>query len=286
MSEVLSALSPELFPLIEDCFDEAFSDYTLKGKPARLWLRDRCAKNGVDLAASSAAWDGDRMVGFTLVGLDEDSQGLAAYDSGTGIVPSHRGRGLAGRLFDFLLPGLKSRGVSRFLLEVLQKNTAGVSAYEKSGFSVVREFDCYSLDPKNFDHGEFDSTAEIRTLDLESALRLHRRAAFPMSWENSANSILRIQGELQVLGIYVHGTLAGELIYHLESQWIHSLFIEREHRRIGLGGMILSELLKRAAAQSQPKAVNVDSRDTDFSSFLLKSGFMLFTRQFEMERIL
>ncbi|MBC8366591.1 GNAT family N-acetyltransferase [bacterium] len=286
MIERLSNLKVEDYPLIEACFDEAFADYALKGKPARLWLRDRCRKNGVDLSASAAAWDGDRMVGFTLVGLEKDARGLAAYDSGTGIVPSHRGRGLAGRLFDFLLPTLSELGVARFLLEVLQENKAGVIAYKKAGFSIAREFDCFSLDPKDINPPEYNNPAETRILDLETALNLHRKAIFPMSWENSADSIARIPGKLLVLGVFVQGGLAGELIYHPESQWIHSLFIDADYRRKGLAGMLLTELLNRVAPKSQPKVVNVDSRDTDLAGFLVKTGFMLFTRQFEMDRVL
>ncbi len=284
--ERLSALHPDQFKLIEDCFDEAFADYALKGKSARLWLRDRSAKNGVDLAASAAAWDGDRMVGFTLVGLDEEGDVSSAYDSGTGIVPSHRGRGLAGRIFDFLLPELTCRGVKRFLLEVLQENEPAVAAYRKAGFETAREFDCFAL--KEGDFSRVKALGEINVLPMnrEQAIEMHRKSAWPPSWENSASSIARIPGELVVLGAQLNGELAGELIYHPESQWLHSLFVDPEHRRRGLASALLEALMEGAAKGSSPKAVNVDRRDTAFAAFLENAGFELFTRQFEMERLI
>ncbi len=282
--ERLSALHPDQFPLIEDCFDEAFADYALKGKPARLWLRDRCTKNGVDLSTSAAAWDGDRMVGFTLVGLDEDGEGLSAYDSGTGIVPTHRGGGLAGRLFDFLLPELKRRGVKRFLLEVLQENEPAVAAYRKADFSIARDFDCFALEAAAFTRAKAVDKIAILPIDLDPALEMHRGSDWPPSWENSAPSIARIPGELVVLGAELDGELAGELIYHPESQWLHSLFVEREYRRRGVASALLATLIEQADDGVSPKAVNVDRRDAAFAAFLEKSGFGLFTRQFEMER--
>ena len=73
---------------------------------------------------SVGAYDGDKMVGLTFVGLDDWLGEKAAFDAATGIIPGYRGQGVAKAMFEFILPRLKERGVSRFLLEVLQSNKA------------------------------------------------------------------------------------------------------------------------------------------------------------------
>jgi len=285
MEERLSDIAESEFPLVEDCFDAAFADYALKGKPARLWLWNRCVKNGVDLARSAAAWSAGRVVGFTLVGLDDWAGLPAAYDAGTGIVPEHRGRGLAGRLFEHLLPQCSKRGTSRFILEVLQENEAAVSAYRKAGFDIERELDCFSLEAEHLPCSSARQEAAVPTT-LEEALDLHDRGTWLPSWENSAASIRRIRGKLKILGIRTGGRLVGELIFDPTSGWLHSLFVLPEHRGRGLAGALIATLVSSLPSETHLQAVNLDRRDSGSARALAKLGFRLFTSQFEMHKIL
>ncbi|UCD62853.1 MAG: hypothetical protein JSW34_08790 [Candidatus Zixiibacteriota bacterium] len=87
-----SFLSQKQFPQIARTFDEAFADYYLKStRKADQWLYNRGVKNAVQYDCSVGAFDGDRMVGFTLVGIDDWQGRPAAFDAGTGIVPDYRG---------------------------------------------------------------------------------------------------------------------------------------------------------------------------------------------------
>ena len=51
-------------------------------------------------ALTRGAFEEDRLVGLFAVGCEGWAGQRTAYDVFTGIVPSHRGRGLAGELFD------------------------------------------------------------------------------------------------------------------------------------------------------------------------------------------
>ncbi len=92
---------------IHRTFQEAFSDYAVDmSSLTEERLRVRCVKNGVDWDASVGAFDGDRMVGFTLIGIDDWQGSLGAFDAATGIVPDYRGQRLAAAMFEHALPGL------------------------------------------------------------------------------------------------------------------------------------------------------------------------------------
>ena len=86
----------------------AFADYQLDMSymtAERSWLRN--LKSGVQYDCSVAAFDGDRMVGFTFVGLDQWRGEPAAFDAGTGIIPGYRGQGVASVLLKALMAELR-----------------------------------------------------------------------------------------------------------------------------------------------------------------------------------
>src|ERR1700760_4340038 len=89
--DVFRTLTDGDFDAVVACFSEAFSDYAVSFSMTAPQLREINARRAVVFGLSAGAFDGDRLVGFTLNGLD----GATAYDSGTGVVPSHRRQGLA-----------------------------------------------------------------------------------------------------------------------------------------------------------------------------------------------
>ena len=128
-------------------FHEAFADYSVDmSSLTEEILRIRFEKNGVDWDASVGAFEADRMVGFTMIGIDSWQGGLGAFDAATGIVPGFRGGGLAQKMFDHALPDLRARGVTQFVLEVISDNEPAIRAYRKAGFEIHRTFQCFGLD--------------------------------------------------------------------------------------------------------------------------------------------
>jgi len=273
------------FPRIVKTFDEAFADYFLKMRTSsERWLYNRCVKNGVAFDCSVGAFHGDRMVGITLIGLD-DWQGVpAAFDAGTGIVPDYRGRALARKMFELAVPGLKERGVRKFLLEVLQVNEPAIKAYRKSGFEVTRELDCYELAlDKARPHSTGSAPCEIRPITRDQISPFREHVDWQPSWENSFSSIHRIPDEIVALGAFDHSTCVGELVYYPLLNWIVSLVVRKDDRRRG----IARELLTHFMSQLEPeidsvKLINVDHSDEGMTAFLHHCGFRLYTRQYEM----
>lgn len=131
---------------IHATFQEAFSDYAVDMTSlTEERLHIRCTKNNVDWKVSVGAFDGKRMVGFTLIGIDRWRGGLGAFDAATGILRGFRGQGLATRMLDHALPELGRRGVGTFVLEVITDNEPAIRAYKKAGFEISREWKCFEL---------------------------------------------------------------------------------------------------------------------------------------------
>ena len=286
MSYSYRFLTPDQFPQVHKTFLLAFADYYVDtGGVTEEMLCNRAVKNGVQFDASVGAFDGDRMVAMTIIGLDDWKGAPAAFDIGTGVVPGHRGRGVAREMFDFAVPRLRERGVDRFVLEVIQDNRPAIKAYESVGFGVTREFDCFQWDlERAFAEDDAGATVEVRPSSRDRLDEFESHLEWRPSWENSFASIGRIPDEVLVYEAVDGGECPGLLVYYPLINWITTLVVKRDHRRRGLASALLRHFAReRPGGQSSVRLVNVDHTDEATISLLEHAGCELLVRQFEME---
>ena len=125
---------------IAQCFNLAFSDYEQSISFTPESLKYYLTASAVDLSLSFGAFCGEEMVGFILNSAGVYNEESVVFDAGTGIVPEHRGKGVFSRLFTFTCRQLRSCGVAKYYLEVLQSNDRAVAIYSKKGFAIRREY--------------------------------------------------------------------------------------------------------------------------------------------------
>jgi ribosomal protein S18 acetylase RimI-like enzyme len=272
---------------IHKTFQEAFSDYVMDmSSLTEERLVVRSAKNGVDWEASVGAFDGERMVGFTLIGIDEWQGGLGAFDAATGIVPDFRGQGLARVMFEHAVPGLRDRGVETFVLEVIKENEPAIRAYRKAGFEVSREFKCFELQIADLRVGSTDSGSfQIQPTVRKAVSSLAGYADWPPSWENSFAAIDRIEDELIVVGAFDGQTCIGVAAYTPLFNWILTILVKPSHRRKGAGSALIRELVRSLPEKIDAVRLhNVEASDTGMLDFLTGLGFEPLVDQYEMIR--
>ena len=259
------------FDAVVACFNESFSDYVVPFSLTAPQLREICARRAVVFELSVGAFDGDQLVGFTLNGFD----GQTAYDSGTGVVPSHRRRGLGRDMMQFILPHLREAGARRYLLEVIETNTRAVALYESLGFTTVRSLTCWKYQMTTSDQ------TTIRPIETDWELFETFRDVAP-SWQNTEVSIRRARNPQVILGAFDGDWLAGYAIVFPLTHDLAQLAVRRTHRRRGIG----SALLDRAASEAEGtlRILNIDARDEGIDAFLRARGAEQYIRQREMER--
>lgn len=280
-------LTPAHYPRLFRTFVEAFSDYGVDMSYLNENnLRDRWTKNNVSYESSVGAFDGDRMVGFMAVGLDDWKGRRAAFDAGTGIVREFRGFGAAPALFDLAIGGLREKGVETFVLEVIQTNKAAVRTYKKLKFRAVREFDCYQLDPgqARIEASKEPDDLIIEAVEKDLLPRFQAFADWAPSWENSFASLARIPDELRIYGARQGDRWIGFAAYYRGLGWITNIAVDPAFRRKGIGTRLLARLLRDLPAGTNiVKLVNADHGDSATAGLLDKMGFVIYARQFEME---
>lgn len=282
----LAFLSEDSIGDLYAAFVEAFSDYALDmSHMNEEKFYNRAVKNGIDFESSVGVFDGGKMVGYTLVGVDHWKGRLSAYDIGTGITKPYRGKGIAGEMFRFAVPKLRDRGVKSFFLEVLKENEPAVRAYRKTGFEITREFDCFELDIGRA-RFEKDPAVPIEVVEIGRE-RIPRFAPFldwEPSWENSLASLGRIPDAVMLFEAVHGGDTAGAIAYYPALNWIMCIAVRPSFRRRGVGTALVKHVAVRAGEERTCiRLVNVEHSDEGMIEFLGKIGFDLFTTQYEME---
>ena len=267
-------------------FMEAFADYAMDASGTReASLMLRMAKNNVDFDASVGAYEGDHLIGFTLIGIDEMNGETCAFDAGTGIVPEFRKQGLAKAMFDHALPALRERGVQRFILEVLQENEPAIKAYRKSGFEISRELKCFVAEKKTLQSMGEHASISVQPIDASTFEAFASEADWTPSFENRFSSYRAIPDDVVLLGAFVEGSCVGTLAYCEKLNWLLSLIVKRSERRRGVGKSLLRHL---GTIMPEPvaklAALNVDGQDAGMQAFFEAIRFSHFVDQYEMSR--
>lgn len=279
-------LAADDFPMAHTTMVEAFADYHVDMSymtRERSWLRN--IKSGVHYDCSVGAYDGNRMIGVTFVGLDDWQGRKAAFDAGTGIIPGFRGQGIAKAMFEFIQPRLEERGIRRFLLEVLQPNIAAINAYTKTGFKITREFACYDLLPGSFVADNLASgDFEVRVIDRSKVQDFKMLADWQPSWENSFAGMDRIQDELIRLGAFCKDQCVGILVFYPLLRWIMCLLVIEDFRRQAVASTLVKALMADLPGGVDiVKINNIDHSDKAMLAFFEKAGAQHVIDQFEME---
>lgn len=279
----LQSLEKISFDTLFSAFNEAFGDYEIRINKEE--LSKMLTRRGFVPELSFGAFENGKLTAFTLNGIGNFNGVKTAYDTGTGTLKEHRGKGLASKIFTHSLPFLKEAGVSQYLLEVLQHNTSAVSVYKKLGFNVSREFNYFTqtnadiaLNPKTL-----DSKYCIREINLDNQQQMISFWDFVPSWQNSFDAIGRKLNDFIILGACNDQTLAGYCIFEPSSGDLTQIAVDRQYRREAIASTLLKEAMKHNCHDSV-KVINTEVTCSSITSFVESCGIPQKGRQFEMIR--
>lgn len=282
----MPSIAPVNRSLVYRAFMDAFADYAMDAsgvQEERMLLR--MEKNAVDFDISPGLYDGDRLVGFTLIGIDEWGGAQTAFDAGTGIVPEFRKQGWAGKMFDHALPTLRERGVRRFALETLQENEPAIRAYRKSGFEIVRKLRCYVAQAEDLPTSKEISGIDIRSVDRSALRAIEPAADWLPSFENRFTAADALSDRVEYRGAFVDDVCVGILAYSPALNWPITLLVAESHRRLGVGRALAAALESLLPEGTERVVVqNVDGADTGMQAFFESVGFGPLVDQYEMMR--
>lgn len=131
------------------------------------------------------------LIGFIINGIDQVNHKWVAFNTGTGVVPKYRGQKIVDQLYNHAFPHLKAKGIDCCVLEVIQENHRAIRVYERIGFSIQKEYECFkgTIAPSSY-------RVHLKEISMEE---LKEKPQDFYAWDNSYAALIRAEeGQYQV----------------------------------------------------------------------------------------
>jgi L-amino acid N-acyltransferase YncA len=139
--------------------------------------------DSIDLSSSRVLIKEDVPIGVALIARRGWTSRLAAM----GIVINARNNGAGTWAMKHLIDEARARGEREMVLEVIEKNVAGVKLYQKFGFESVRRLVGYKLEKP-----QSNSTVELEEMDIRELARLVTYHGLPnLPWQLTGATIMQ-----------------------------------------------------------------------------------------------
>ena len=263
-------------------FTSAFSDYAIRLDLSFARFQYMLRSNSFSPQLSAGAFRGRKLVGLVLNGVRRYEGLPTVYDSGTGVMPRYRNRGICSDMFGMLLGRLNSAGIRQYLLEVLKSNTAALHVYEKLGFHINREFACFKARRTQVTVRPCRPVESMPVAQILSDPYCRSFGDFIPAWQNSPEQIVSAANSVGA-AVRDGGIVRGVGILNSMTGALHLLAVDRRCREEGIASSILAALLPYSLSENI-SVLNVDTRCTDMMGFLDRRGFSRTSGQYEMTR--
>ncbi|OSY89509.1 GNAT family acetyltransferase [Tenacibaculum holothuriorum] len=271
---IIQNLSNTNFEDIIECFLEAFSNYFVPmPTDDQNYYRNRWKAANVNFELSYGMFDKNQLVGFILHAVDVRNNTKIAYNTGTGVIPNYRGKGITKLLYKYALENLQKYNIEKSTLEVITENTRALKTYENIGFKVCKTFYCYK--------GSLNLTTKTEYQLSEKPLNEIDWKKLPnqefYSWDNQKETI--INGNYQCFSVMSNYEEIGYFIINSELNYLAQFDTyepQKTENWYGLFSMIQQ-------ISSNIKTNNVDNRLIEKIKFLKEIGFQNTVNQYEME---
>ncbi len=265
---------------IHEAFIDAFSEYEVKLDMPIEKLVEMMKTRDLNPDFSVGCFEGQKLVGFILTGYREISGQKVCYDGGTGVIKAFQRKGIGEMMLKELLQFLKEKGVSRFVLEVLENNTPAINLYEKYGFIKTRKLQCFEIEKQKLrtvpDRGfGISITNPAMILENDEKYRL-----FQPTWQNENQSVLNVKENYTLVSLACTGRVLCYGYIHKTKGDIPQIGILEEWKIWGLEAHLLNELAKQTESQKLT-VLNVEENNY-LAGVLKKQEFSNFVNQWEM----
>jgi ribosomal protein S18 acetylase RimI-like enzyme len=265
------------FKAIADCFNEAFSDYSIPFQLSVEQLKSKMYKEGMNRSICAGAFKGDKLVGLILHGMKSVDGEKLGYNGGTGVIPNERGQGLTQRMYAYIIPILRKQNFNKIILEVLSSNVPAIKSYENTGFKLKRKL--YSYEGE-INVSEFNQEINIKisnNFDFEEASLYSETRP---SWQHANEALLKTENLNYVLA-YDDNELCGYCTFNPSNHRIQQIAVAKNKRRNKIAHTLVKYVSKNYS--SFITVINIDESCKTLHPFMKKIGLKYFLEQDEME---
>jgi len=256
---------------IVNCLLISFEDYFVPMPTQLGYWQDRFKGARVNLGLSFGCFEQEQLVGFIINGIDDHQGELTAFNTGTGVIPSHRGKRVVDQIYDFAIPILQKAGVQKCALEVIQANDRAIRVYERIGFRITKKFLCFKGQLK-----EGKALLDIKIVPFHEVAARNKPFHDYYSWDNMDAAVTAAG---PVYTTYFVRDSEGEEVGYFTINPNNGYLAQYESFQDDFN------LLLNAISQirTEVRINNVDIERADVVIFLLAAGLDNHIDQYEME---
>jgi ribosomal protein S18 acetylase RimI-like enzyme len=263
---------------IHTAFVDAFSEYEVPMEMPIDRLQMMLTTRDYRPELSTACVVDGQIVGFVLVGGRLVDGQLQAYDCATGVIRAFQQQKIGTQLLPLALDRVRVAGAKRFVLEVLEHNTAAQALYTKHGFAITRSLRCYQTTLDELAPTDGDIAHQSTALVAVDEVAYN---SFVPTWQNSLASYRHAPDAYHVGALMRDGVVAAYGIIHRESGSILQMGVHPAHREAGLFDVLVTQLVQ-AVGTRQLRIVNIEA-DSWLDRQFIAHGWQNFVNQYEME---
>lgn len=272
--EVLT-LNNASFEELIDCFLLAFENYHVKMPSNKDYYERRWKAAKVDYTLSYGMFTNGRLIGFIIHAIDNRFGIKTAFNTGTGVIPEFRGQRIIKSIYDLAIHDLKYNGIEKSTLEVIQENKKAIKAYQRVGFKICKEYNCFA------GNINIDSEEEIRLEKID--YKEFDWNSLPnqdfYSWDFQKETI--IGREYSFYQIVYDAKPESYFIFNEENKYIAQFDLFANNNNAWTR---LFQGIKQIS--NEVKIINVDNRLIDKLNMINKIGIPRSVDQYEMELII
>lgn len=251
----------------------AFSDYFVPINFTLAYVNERWKASGVDYSLSFGAFENNTLVGFIIHAINYYGERKVAYNASTGIIPSHRRKGVLTKLYEKAIPVLQENGIEKSTLECITKNERAILAYQKVGFSIDRSYHLYKF---NWTKKVIPSRYKVETKNEFLFSDFAQLQNYIPSIENQDHCLEKYKKNLKVMYVLDQSEIMGYLVFHKITKRIHRLGVH-ENNWNTFGSVLFSGL-----ENGNYNIINIDSKNEKMHQFFRKMKFDNYIDQYDM----
>lgn len=174
-----------------NAFNHAYHGYYIPIILNRASLKAIIRRDSIDLKASVAAMDGERIIGIGMLAIREG----IGWIGGIGVIPAYRRQGVARQMMQYLIHSASQRHLSHLHLEVFGQNSGAIQLYSSLGFQNERRLLILQRPPI-----PIQSILGYKTTQRDALYALSFYDQFhdvPNPWQRSHQALLDLAHHLQ-----------------------------------------------------------------------------------------
>lgn len=259
------------FEIIMECFLSAFDNYYVKMPTDYSYYKTRWKAAKVNFNLSYGMFDKEKLVGFIINAVDERKGETFAFNTGTGVIPSYRGKRIVKTIYNYAIPDLLKNGITKCSLEVIVENKKAIQSYKSIGFKICKNFKCFNNELRQ---SKNELKIVVTTFNQINWKQIPNQ--YNYSWDFQSKSLEKSNSKYYY--VYNKNEVESFFALNLENGTINQLEVLKDN------SSNWERLFQAISTIAQKiRIINVDDRLENKLFALHQAGFKNTVNQYEME---